>query len=384
MVINNLAVSGGYQKLVLRLGAELRGLGHEVTTYAVAADRAECHPGAWSDMPVETLAEGTEVTAAAMRALAARIPGDLDALVIHDEQSLHTLAAMTHPPRTVWMLNNQLSMPAMPLRQIARDGIEAVATNWRLLPYRMLVAARTLRERRLMRRTARRRVAEFAVYDRFNAQDVQTHLGREAQVVQAGADVGAFAEVGRRREPAPPGRLRILSVGVLFPYRRYDDLIRAVALLDDALGAELTIVGLHRFAPDYAAELRALVEELGLGERVAFREYVDDDELHELYRTADVFAFVNDGHTWGISVFEALAANVPVLITDNIGAADLVVDGRHGRVVPARRPDRIAEALRTITQDLPTGQEAEEARRELLETVSWRAYAERMERLLRP
>lgn len=385
MLVNNLAVSGGYQKLVLRLAAELRGLGHGVTIYTLDADREMCHPDAWGGQRVVSLAHTQQPNPNTWRRLAGLVDPDLDAVVIHDEGSLHALSACKWAgrarPRTIWMLNNQLGLLSSGPTNTVRDLMSA-ARHVRLLPYRTLVAARELRERRELKR-ATCFVDVFAVYDQFNAGQVRDRLGRPATVVYAGADVDDYEHVDRVQRRTSAGAFNVLSVGVLFPYRRYEDLIEAVAMMQPAAQARLTIVGLHRFAPEYAASLRRLTEELGLGDRVSFREYVEPGDLHKLYCEADVFAFVNDGFTWGIAVFEAIAAGVPVLISSNVGAADLVRNGRHGWLVPPRDATAIAASLHDIWADRGRAADiASRARHEVLGVVRWSSYARRIEDLL--
>lgn len=393
MIVNNLAVSGGYQKLVLRLGAALGDRGHRVTTYTLAADRSRCYSGAWGSQRIVSPEGGISTEAAISPTpglwarLAPLVERDLDALILHNEQCLHALPACGllngRHPRIVWMLNNELGILSQDIGDILRRLRPSIARPYRL-PHEIRIAGRELRERSTLRRAVAA-VDAFAVYDRANGEAVHSVLDRDATVVYAGADVEQFERLfpPAGRDPGEP--LNVLSVGVLFPHRRYEDLIEAVALLRPGVDARLTIVGLHRFVPDYARGLEELVVERGLTGQVSFQEYVDTEELHDLYRTADAFAFVNDGLTWGIAVFEAIAAGLPVVITDNIGAADLVQPGRHGWVVPARQPGAIADALREIHAD-PVGaaEIGSRAREQILDIVRWSAYAERIEGLLEP
>ena len=48
---------------------------------------------------------------------------------------------------------------------------------------------------------------------------------------------------------------------------------------------------------------------------------------------------------FGLVVFEAMACGLPVLISQNTGAADLVRHGEHGFVVPIRDVEAIQEAI---------------------------------------
>jgi glycosyltransferase involved in cell wall biosynthesis len=380
MLVNNLDVSGGYQKLVLRLSLRLVRAGHEVTIYTLSADASSCYPELIAQVHVVMPDGGTigarRVSAYPPLQMAARfaalsdlIDPSLNWLVIHDDLSLYALARLRQRRslHVTWMLNNQLPANLLSLRPAARQ--------WRS-PGLLAAAARSV----LLLRRAVRSIDDFAVYDRANAELVQKELGRDATVVYAGADVEEFRAVARQREERTSGGLKLLSVGVLFPHRRYEDTIRAVRILcDDGVAAALTIVGLSGYSPGYAETLRELVSTLGVAEAVEFRDAVSASELAALYQDADAFVFVNDGFTWGISVFEAVAAEVPVVITKNVGAADLIQGDRHGWIVEPRAPEAVARALRRIAADRDEARHrAERAADELLPLVSWAAYTRRM------
>jgi glycosyltransferase involved in cell wall biosynthesis len=384
MLVNNLAVSGGYQKLVLRLGRELEALGHTVTIYTLDLDREHCYPEDVGALTIRALADAPPPSVAAWSRLAATVDRDHDALVLHDEASLHALARLDgFTGRVVWMLNNELSFPTVALDwgDLAR---QVVATRRPGPTTAVLVeAARGVRERRALRRAARR-VDAFAVYDKRNAAAVGRHLGREAALVYAGADIDDFEAIAASRAPEGTETLRVVSVGVLFPHRRYEDLVDAVAIIGDDAPVQLTIVGLHTLQPRYASALKARVRELGLDDKVAFREYVEPDELDDLYRRANAFAFVNDGLTWGIAVFEALAAGLPLVLSATAGASDLLTDGRHAWIVPPRDPRAVAAALLEIFHSPEEGRRrVAAARDEVLDVVRWPAFAARIEGLLR-
>jgi glycosyltransferase involved in cell wall biosynthesis len=57
--------------------------------------------------------------------------------------------------------------------------------------------------------------------------------------------------------------------------------------------------------------------------------------------------------TWGLVINEAMAAGVPVITTDAVGAAagGLVQDGRNGFVVPEKTPDALAAAMSRLVSD---------------------------------
>jgi glycosyltransferase involved in cell wall biosynthesis len=70
------------------------------------------------------------------------------------------------------------------------------------------------------------------------------------------------------------------------------------------------------------------------------------------YAAADVFVLVSESEPWGLVVNEAMNAGKAVIVSDQVGAAaDLVVDGDNGYVIPVGDVEALASRLRRITSD---------------------------------
>jgi len=133
----------------------------------------------------------------------------------------------------------------------------------------------------------------------------------------------------------------VLFAGRLLRFKGADVLLRAFAAANRDRSAQLAIIG---DGPE-AAHLQQLCRELNIGEAVRFVGFVEPEKMPEWYAAADVFVLPSS-ETWGVVVLEALASGVPVIVTDEVGChPDVVVDPRIGDVVPARDPDRLADAL---------------------------------------
>jgi glycosyltransferase involved in cell wall biosynthesis len=400
MLVNNLSASGGYQKLVLRLSRELCRLGHEVIIVTVLLDRQRCYPDDLAQLNIIALSERTllkrrilesaisgRVTALPVSLfvffrLAQLIRRDQQVLVIHDDICLQALffARLFCRRKSFWMLNNELP-PNLETRGaktvVQENGAQSLRGFLKVLPRAALTWLRGYVDR-----SALRDISRVAVYDSGNKLAVERRLRVPATVVSAGADIERITDPSARMR-APVRPFRILSVGVLFPHRRYEDIVRAVSLLQrEGCAVEATIVGLHSYSPEYAQSLTTLATQLGC-DTIAFVPYASTEDLERLWATADAFVFVNDGKTWGIAVFEAIAAGLPVVITSNIGAAELLSDSETALVVEPKSPDQIANAIRRLMHEpvLRAGI-ARRAQTQVLPMVTWTAFAKRFEKFL--
>jgi glycosyltransferase involved in cell wall biosynthesis len=65
------------------------------------------------------------------------------------------------------------------------------------------------------------------------------------------------------------------------------------------------------------------------------------NEIH----TADLFAFPSLAEGFALVILEAMSCGVPVVSTGHTCAPDVMVDGRHGFIVPIRDSKAVAEKL---------------------------------------
>ncbi|MCU1625043.1 MAG: hypothetical protein JWL79_3888 [Frankiales bacterium] len=101
-----------------------------------------------------------------------------------------------------------------------------------------------------------------------------------------------------------------------------------------------------------------LLEDLPHG--VTFHGSVPRSQVLEVFEQADILVFPTLSDGFGAAATEALSRGVPVIISDQAGAADLIVHGENGLVIPAADAGAIAEALqwcldnRTSLRDMRT------------------------------
>jgi glycosyltransferase involved in cell wall biosynthesis len=144
-----------------------------------------------------------------------------------------------------------------------------------------------------------------------------------------------------------PGRGRVfLFCGSLIPRKGVDLLARAfVQVATELPDVRLRIAGDGQLRQSLMQTLRPV------SDRVEFLGFRDWGELPELYASADVLCVPSRYDGWGLVVPEGLAAGVPVIATDRMGAAlEFVQTGVNGWLVPASDETAILQALREAAQ----------------------------------
>ncbi|WP_343946036.1 glycosyltransferase, partial [Pseudonocardia zijingensis] len=97
-----------------------------------------------------------------------------------------------------------------------------------------------------------------------------------------------------------------------------------------------------------AARVRECAARCGVADRVHLTGPADRDDVAALLRSADVVACVPWYEACDGVALEAMACGRPVVGSDVGGMRDTVVDQVTGVLVPPRRPDALATALREL------------------------------------
>ncbi len=123
---------------------------------------------------------------------------------------------------------------------------------------------------------------------------------------------------------------------------------------------------------------RAMAKEFGIEGQVSFTGVVAKEDIARYYRGADVYAMLSKFDTFGMAALEAMASSVPVVVSDRVGAADLVTQGTNGFVVGhSADAAMIAETIQDIF-DEPRRCSMAEAALKTARLHSWDAAADKM------
>jgi UDP-glucose:(heptosyl)LPS alpha-1,3-glucosyltransferase len=76
-----------------------------------------------------------------------------------------------------------------------------------------------------------------------------------------------------------------------------------------------------------------LAYNLGIKDQVVFSGVVQKEILDQIYTACDIFSMPSKFDTFGMSVLEAMAASLPVIISGKVGAKDLLKEGVNGFVI---------------------------------------------------
>jgi len=145
------------------------------------------------------------------------------------------------------------------------------------------------------------------------------------------------------------GDVFLITTSRLVQKNAVDDVIRALPLLSD--NVHFIVLGT---GPDEAM-LRALAVKLDVVERVHFVGQVGHADMPKYLKASDIFIRASRSEGFGASFAEAMAAELPVIATQEGGIADFLFDEKRnpdkpitGFAVDKDNPEQIAKAVEEI------------------------------------
>lgn len=129
----------------------------------------------------------------------------------------------------------------------------------------------------------------------------------------------------------PRGELvTLLSANRFVPHKRLEMLLQAYAAIDPAIRGRSRLVLVGGGAPDYEAQIKALAQQLALGDSVSFPGVLPDDQLYAAMAGADVYVSTSREESFPNVMIEAMAAGLPVVASRVGGIPELVREGVEG------------------------------------------------------
>jgi glycosyltransferase involved in cell wall biosynthesis len=179
---------------------------------------------------------------------------------------------------------------------------------------------------------------------RFMARRIQELVyGLPVSVTPFGVDTTVFKKM---REERNEDEIRIGTVKKLEKKYGVDILIRAFTLLrknkpDARLKLEITGTGSEE------SSLKNLAASLGIANDVCFHGFVSHQMVPQMFNRLDIFVAASrfESESFGVSVIEASACELPVVVSNIGGLPEVVKNGETGLLVPAENATALADSL---------------------------------------
>lgn len=163
-----------------------------------------------------------------------------------------------------------------------------------------------------------------------------------------------------------------LYVGVAFPHKNLEGLLRAWQLFEEEHGDayQLVLVGKKNFFYERLLGSGVMQE----CRNVIYTDFVPDDELDALYRKAQAYVFPSLYEGFGLPPLEAMQRGVPVISSNRTCLPEVL--GEAALYIDPENPKDIADAMQKMIEDDGIRFDLKQAAREELKRYSWERLAQ--------
>jgi len=313
-------VHGGIERHVEELYPRLVERGVSVTVYARSAY-----------VPRDTEYAGVRVVSLGS------LPGR------HTEAISHTARSLWHARRAQYDLVHIHAIGPGLLLPLARLlGFRRSVLTFHALDYERAKWGRAARAvLRASEHVAVRCATEVIAVSASGTQHLRGKYRREIHYIPNGP--------GRLTRRPPGGLLRrlglkggdyVLFVGRLIPEKCPDDLVAAIT---DVADLKVVFAGDSSHTDEFTSRLKSTA-----GEQAIFPGYMYGEDLEELYSSALAYVLPSEVEGLSISLLEALAFGLPVVVSDIPGNVEALGDPPVGLVYPLRDRPALTAALRRV------------------------------------
>jgi glycosyltransferase involved in cell wall biosynthesis len=197
---------------------------------------------------------------------------------------------------------------------------------------------------------------------------------KDIEVIPNGVDVAHFSGGKKPHD----GKI-LITASRLVPKNAIDDVIRALPEVSDV---KFKVLGTGK----ERERLEKIADENNVSDRVEFLGHVDHKNLPEQLHGADIFIRPSRTEGMGSAFVEAMAAELPVIATQEGGIADFLFDEKRnsdkpttGWAVDKDSPEQIAAAIKDIlARPEKVSEVTSNAKRMVLEKYDWYTIAKSM------
>ncbi len=208
---------------------------------------------------------------------------------------------------------------------------------------------------------------------------------REGDVIPNAVDADRFhpSNEGKsvRKELGIGDKKMVMYVGRIVYHKGLEYFVRSAKYLDRD-DIQYVLVGTGDFRP----ELEKIIKKEGLEDKVMFAGRVSNEKLPNFYAAADVFVLpsVSRLEAFGIVALEAMASEVPVVVSDIPGVREVIVEGDHGLLAEPMNSKNIAGKIRILLNNPDLAERmGKEGRKRVERKFTWEKVAMDIEKVYR-
>lgn len=349
----NLALESGNPRLVFSLAHTYKSLGHEVIIYTAEFD-PKCFPKLNKGLDIRVIRPPKPLSSVSgsdnliskvykrikkiilygniAQKIAAQIPADADLVICQNDDSYKIglfYKKRNARAKVAWLMYNPPFYRSRKNNFMFNAGSEIISW-WEY---------RTVREYS--------RGLDLVVTDEEAKERPMKNFGLATMRMPIPANFDIFY-VPLKNGIDKKQEIILLGIGGLSPTRRFEDIISAVAILrKKGYDAKARIICKDYWREsDYRKKFELFLEESGVKQYIDARfDGAEEEELVQIFKSSSIFVFPSNVNIWGMTIFEAMAAGLPTIVSRATSVAEFLRDKENTLLVDPLQPSQIAEDI---------------------------------------
>ncbi len=353
---------GGVESHVLELSKHLKKRGHDVTVITTLLD----------DTVKREVVEGVKVKRVKPVTILFSTPINLRISRALEEEDFDIIHGHSPPPLSCFFGARNAAKRKIPFVLTYHCDLE--------LPFLFGPLLVQLYQRTLATYTVKRSDQVITTTDTYGATS-RTVWQEDARVIPNAVDAKTFNPYNdgskiRKKHGIADHEKVVLYVGRIVYHKGLQYFVESAKYFDKDI--KYILVG----SGEFKSELQRIMKRFKLEDRIIFAGRIPNEELPEYYAASDVFVLpsVSRLEAFGIVALEAMASEIPVVVSDIPGVREVIVEGRHGLLAEPMKAIDIAGKVRTILENPDTARKMGRQGREVVEErYTWDIVAEQIE-----
>ena len=157
--------------------------------------------------------------------------------------------------------------------------------------------------------------------------------------------------------------LNLIFVSRLDPIKGLPVLFEAISLINQKSKIIINLKIIGDGDPKYVLILKNLTRIIGISQQVSFYGFLEKSQIFQIFAHSDVFVLPSFHENFSLVTAEALAAGLPVIITDQVGISGDVINSNAGDIIPVNMPVALADAILKYSDPTVRQKASENAKR---------------------
>jgi glycosyltransferase involved in cell wall biosynthesis len=256
-----------------------------------------------------------------------------------DVVHIHALFSFATLPAAFWASRRGIPYIVRPLGTLSQWGMKNRRPWLKNLSFQLL-ESRVLRKASAVHYTSEQERVEA---EKLNVTTTAAIIANGLPESPASRTVGQF----RARFPQLEGRRIVLFLSRLDAKKGLDLLFRAwTTVRERAPKASLVVAGTG--SADFVESLKADAAALGIESDIVWAGFLQGEDKQAALADADVFVLPSYSENFGIAAAEAMAAGLPVVVSDQVGIHDDIRRARAGIIVSCDADQLASELVRLV------------------------------------